>query len=328
MCKISVIMPVYNGEKYLNEAIDSIIYQTFRDFELIIIDDASTDNTSNIIKSYNDDRIVFIKNNENLGIAKTLNKGIEIAKGKYIARMDADDISYKHRLDIQYKFMEDNTEVGMCGSSVEMFSEKDNNIKLHECPTNYEEIKVLQIFNTAFAHPTVMIRKNILDKYNLRYDEFYEGMEDYELWTRMSKITKLSNIEEALLKYRIHSNQITKKISDIQYERMKLLKERILMNLSSDFTKEDAEILLMYSTNEIFKNEDKIYMVFNLFEKVIKANLESKIYDDRVLRDVISYNVYWAILKLKNEYGKKIKYKDYKRLMKPYTRFKAMIKVN
>lgn len=325
MCNISVVMPVYNCEKYLKEAIDSVINQTYSNLELIIIDDCSTDNSVNIINSYHDERIILIRNDKNLGIAKTLNKGIEISKGKYLARMDADDICYLHRLEIQYNFMENNLDIGMCGSSVEVFTESNTNI--HECPVGDDEIKVLQMFNTAFAHPSVMIRKNILDKYDLRYDDFYEGMEDYELWIRMSQITKLANIKEVLLKYRSHSGQVTKKVSSLQCQRMKIIKERILKNLNENFTQEDVEILMMYSTNEIFKHEYMIYKVFNLFDKIIKNNLQSQVYDDKTLRKVISYNVYWTLLKYKKKYGEKINYRSYRYLMNSITRIKAFIKI-
>lgn len=325
MCKISVIMPVYNGEKYLREAIDSVLSQTFSDFEFIIINDCSKDKTVDIINSYNDERIILINNDKNLGIAKTLNKGIEKAKGKYIARMDADDICYPHRFETQYNFMEENLEIGMCGSSIEIFTE--SSINIHECPVHNDEIKVLQMFNTAFAHPTVMMRHSTLEKYNLRYDDFYEGIEDYELWIRMSNVTKLANLKEVLLKYRSHSNQVTKKISNEQYEKMKLIRKKTLSDLNLCFNEEDVELLLLYSTNEIFDHEYKIYKMFNLFERIIKGNEETKIYNDKILKNVISYNVYWSLLKFKNERGKKIKYKNYKKLMNPYTRIKALIKI-
>lgn len=326
MCKISVIMPVYNGEKYLKEAIDSVLSQTFKDFELIIINDCSTDTTIDVINSYNDERIILINNEENLGIAKNLNKGIEISKGKYIARMDADDICYSHRLERQYNFMEKNRDIGMCGSNVELFT--NDTIRLHVCPQQHNEIKVLQIFNSAFTHPAVMINKEILDKYNLRYDEFYEGMEDYELWIRMSRVTKLANIDEVLLKYRIHANQVTKNITNQQLEKMKLIRTRTLNEIDFNFTDEDAELLLLYCTQDIFNYENKILKVFDLFERIIKNNNKSKVYDKKILKDVISYNIYWALLKYKNEYGVKINYKRYKKLMSPITRVKALIKVS
>ena len=325
MCKISIIMPVYNGEKYLKEAIDSILDQTFKEFEFIIINDYSNDDSLKIINSYNDKRIILVNNDQNLGIAKSLNKGIEISKGKYIARMDADDICYRHRLETQINFMENNLDIGMCGSAVEVFT--DNSSNIHECPLNHNEIKALQIFNSAFCHPTVMIRKEILSRHKLSYNEFYEGMEDYELWIRMSRVTKLANIKESLLKYRCHDGQVTKNISKLQHEKMKLIRKRTLKELSLEFKDEDVETLLMYATTEIFKYEDKIYKVFNLFERIIESNLESKIYDEKALRYVISYNIYWALLKYKNEYGKKIEYKSYKWLMSPITRLKALIKI-
>lgn len=326
MCKISVIMPVYNGEKYLKEAIDSVLSQTFKDFELIIINDYSTDSTIDIINSYSDKRIVLINNEENLGIAKTLNKGIDISKGKYIARMDADDICYLHRLERQYNFMERNRDIGMCGSNVEVFT--NDTIRLHVCPQQHNEIKVLQIFNSAFTHPAVMIKKEILDKYNLRYDEFYEGMEDYELWIRMSRVTKLANIDEVLLKYRSHSNQVTKNITKDQLEKMRLIRKRTLNEIGLNFNEDDTELLLLYSTNKIYNYPNRILEVFNLFERIIKDNDKSKTYDQKTLKDIISYNVYWSILKYKNEYGVKLNYKRYKKLMSPITRVKALIKVS
>lgn len=325
MCKISIIMPVYNGEKYLKEAIDSILNQKFKDFELIIINDCSKDNTLKIINSYNDERIILVNNDKNLGIAQTLNKGIEISKGKYIARMDADDICYPHRLETQINFMENNLDIGMCGSAVEVFTDKSSDI--HKCPLNHNEIKVLQIFNSAFCHPAIMIKKEILEQNNLRYNDFYEGMEDYELWIRMSKVTKLANIDDILLKYRSHSGQVTKSVTNEQFEKMMLIREKTLTELSSDFTKEDAELLLLYSTNEIFKYEDKIYKVFDLFKKIIKYNKERNIYNHKTLKYVISYNVYWSLLKYKNEYGLKVKYKRYMGLMDAITNIKALIKV-
>ena len=325
MCKISILMPVYNGEKYLREAIDSILNQTLKDFELIIINDCSSDDTVNIVRSYNDNRIVLINNKKNLGIAETLNKGIDISKGKYIARMDADDICYPKRLEIQYNFMENNIDIGMCGSHVEVFTEQTNQI--HRCPIKDNEIKVLQIFNSAFTHPAVMIRKSVLKDYNLKYDKFYEGMEDYELWIRISKVSKLANIDDILLRYRNHLYQVTKRVSDKQFEKMILIREKTLQELSSSFTKEDAKLLMLYSNNDIFKYPDRIYRVFDLFTKIIEYNKESKIYHHKTLKYVISYNVYWSLLKCKNEYGVTLKYKNYKRLMNPITKMKALIKI-
>jgi glycosyltransferase involved in cell wall biosynthesis len=199
---ISVVMPVYNGEKYLREAIDSILSQTYTDFEFIILNDGSTDKTEEIILSYTDPRIVYVKNEDNLQIVKTLNKGIGIAKGKYIARMDADDISLPERFEKQFKFMEENPEVGVCGAWIETFG---NQSLFWQYPVNHNEIRISLLFYSCMGHPTVMIRNDFRDL--LFYDQNYNKAEDYELWQRLVRITKFHNLPFFLLKYRLHLNQ-------------------------------------------------------------------------------------------------------------------------
>jgi len=206
--KISVIMPVYNGEKYLKEAIDSILNQTYADFELLLINDASTDHTENVINSYNDDRIVYIKNEKNLGLIKTLNKGLDLAKGEFIARMDQDDISLPERFEKQIAVFEKNPEIGVCGT---WFTPLINNIlidkKTLKHPEHSETIKIAMLGYCALGHPTIMLRRNMIK--NLRYDTDYQAAEDYELWTRLSRNTKLYNVQESLLHYRFHETNIS-----------------------------------------------------------------------------------------------------------------------
>ena len=152
--KMSVIMPVYNGEKYLKEAIDSILNQTFSDFEFIIVNDCSSDNTEDIIKSYKDNRIVYLKNEENSGVATTLNRGLDIAKGEYIARMDADDISLPKRFEKQVDFMDKNKNCIICGSNTELFGAISGRTYV---PLTDSAIRATVIFSSPFTHPTVMI---------------------------------------------------------------------------------------------------------------------------------------------------------------------------
>lgn len=197
---ISVVMPVYNGEKYLREAIDSILNQTFSNFEFIILNDGSTDKTEEIILSYTDPRIVYVKNEENLQIVKTLNKGIALAKGKYIARMDADDISMPERFAKQFAFMEANPDVGVCGTWLKTFGEISDVLQM---PVSHDEILVTLLFNSCIMHPTVFMRKTVLCAQTVIYDENYNKAEDYELWTRLIFKTKFANIPQALLNYRI-----------------------------------------------------------------------------------------------------------------------------
>ena len=150
--KITVILPAYNAQDYIKEAIDSILNQTFRNFVLLIIDDASQDKTEAIIKSYSDERIVYLKNEINSGIAATLNRGIQNAKTEYIARMDADDIAIPDRLELQYEFMNTNRDISVCGTWYEIFG---NEIELMRLPTFDEDIKASLLFGLGFCHPAI-----------------------------------------------------------------------------------------------------------------------------------------------------------------------------
>lgn len=205
---VSVIMPIFNGEKYLKEAIESILNQTFTDFEFIIIDDGSSDNSLDIIKSFKDERIILIKNNENKGISYSLNKGVEVAKGKYIARMDADDIALPNRLEMQLSFLEKNPTVDLIGCSVEWIDELGKSQSVDVRNYNHEMIECLLVFTCPLYHPTIIGKKSVFTTFG--YNSTYDGMEDWELWTRMVRQYKIINIPEVLLKYRLHESNASK----------------------------------------------------------------------------------------------------------------------
>jgi glycosyltransferase involved in cell wall biosynthesis len=207
--KISVLLPVYNAESYLQEAIDSILSQSFTDFEFIIIDDGSTDNSENIILSYNDTRIKYVKNAENLKLIATLNKGLTLCRGKYIARMDSDDIALPDRLKVQYEFMEKNPDVGVCGANIEAFYQENGRKLKVWFPESDSEIRAYTYFQAAFCHPTVMLRKSVLEENNLNYPKDYYRAEDYALWVEMLRYTKAYNIQSTQLKYRKHNSSET-----------------------------------------------------------------------------------------------------------------------
>ena len=195
MIKISVVMPAYNAEKYIGQAIESILNQTYSNFEFIIINDGSNDKTKEVILSYKDDRIIYLENERNSGIVVTLNKGLEKANGEYIARMDADDIAEPNRFEKQIKYLDKNIEIDVLGSGICTFGE---NIKSKKrlFTTNADQLKAELIFSSCIAHPTVMIRKNILEKYNLKYDLNFAGAEDYCLWWEIAKVSKIADIRK------------------------------------------------------------------------------------------------------------------------------------
>ena len=211
--RVTVLMSVHNGEKYLRESIESILHQTFTDFELLIINDASLDSSRDILHSYNDPRIRLIENRKNLGQAESLNIGINKAKGKYIARMDQDDISLPKRLKYQYGLMEDNDNIGVCGTFAQFINSDSKKIKFHyyeKLMTSNLDIKSQLLFRSCFIHPSVIIRLSFLKENHLYYEKSVGHAQDYLLWYRMSSLCDFMNIPKKLLKYRIHQEQLSK----------------------------------------------------------------------------------------------------------------------
>ncbi len=200
-------MPVYNGEYYLREAIESILNQTFTDFEVLIINDGSTDNTQKIVDSYSDPRIVRIKNEKNIGITISLNRGLAAARGKFIARMDADDISLPNRLEKQVSFLEKNKEVGVLSSSVQIIDALGMPVTNLNFPETHVLIKWFLCFYCPLVHPAAMLRRTVLN-FN-SYRESRKHAQDYDLWTRLIWNTKVANLPDVLLQLRKHDKNIS-----------------------------------------------------------------------------------------------------------------------
>jgi glycosyltransferase involved in cell wall biosynthesis len=221
--KISVIMPAYNSANYIAEAIQSILTQTVSDFELIIIDDGSTDNTCKIAEAFSDARIRIIKNQTNLGIVRTINRGLSEAAGEYIARMDADDSSYNDRFARQIDYMEKNPDCSVLGT---WFVLSSGEIVCH--PITHQGIKdMLLIKDCAIGHPTVMIRSNVFKDGGVRYPRKFPHAEDYALWCLLIDKYQFANIPEPLLWYRIHPQQVSNKFR--QQQRKSAVKSKIAL---------------------------------------------------------------------------------------------------
>lgn len=202
-------MPVWNGAKYLGAAIDSILNQTFQDFEFIIINDGSTDDSKKIIESYQDARIVLI-NQENQGVTKSLNNGLQIAKGELIARMDADDLAMPDRLAKQLEFLNAHPEVALCGTRAVAIDKDEKIIRNFDYPPlSHQEIKKYFIFHNPFIHSSVMLRKSVLATVG-SYDETVPRAQDYELWSRVITKFQTANLPNHLLRYRILDEGVTK----------------------------------------------------------------------------------------------------------------------
>lgn len=203
MPKVSVIMPVYNGERYLCEAIDSVLAQTFGDFELLIINDGSTDRSMEVVDGYNDSRMQLIQNSEGKGVVGARNTGIAHAVGDYIAMMDCDDVSFPTRLEEQVGFLDRNPDFGMVGAWAEAIDEDSRSIgTLMEYNAPPEAIPSLLLFNNYFIQSAVLIRKSALPEGNY----LIYLAEDYDLWVRIAERSRVWNLQEVLLKYRVHAS--------------------------------------------------------------------------------------------------------------------------
>ena len=266
---ISVIMPVYNCEKYIAMSIESILNQTINDFELLIIDDASTDQTLAIITSYEDTRIKIISKPVNSGYTESLNIGLKIAKGKYIARMDGDDISFTRRFEKQLSFLESNPEVLVCGTLCEIIG-RDYIVSL---PENHESIKVALLHANCIIHPSVMMRNAPFKDFLISYDKSKEPAEDYDLWVRLINKGKLHNLQEVLIGYRVHANQVSK----IHHEKQRYIAQQIRLHLLNSIPfpkiKEEIEILRkILSTDFTIKMINILYYNRKIKKKILVSN--------------------------------------------------------
>lgn len=290
-------MSIYNGEIYLKESIESILDQTFKDFEFIIIDDGSTDKSEKIIKSYNDSRIKFLKNNKNIGLTKSLNKGLELCKGDFIARMDADDISLPVRLEKQLDYMNKNKNVDICGSWSMTIGQKFGEIR--KCPINHEEIKCQLLLNNIICHSSVIMRKKSISKEGIRYNESYLYAQDFDFFVRMINQFRFSNIPEVLIRYRIHDNQIAEKKKNEQNLIANSIIKKQLKKLLINPTKEELELHNNLIELKINQSKDLILKSEKWMLKIIKNNAKVNIYDNKTLK--LYFNYIW--LRLCNAYA-------------------------
>ncbi len=266
--KVSVIMPIFNVESFVREAVESILNQTFKDFEFIIINDGSTDKSLNIVKEYEekDKRIVFINNEKNLGIIRSLNLGLKIARGKYIARMDGDDVSDFERIEIQYNFLEKNEDIFLLGTGAKNIDEKGKTISVFNPIVSGKKIKERLLKRNCFCHPSIMFR----NKGSVFYREKMHYTEDYDLYLRLLlENKKLKNLPFRLLKYRIRKESISKNNSGKQAlfaEKVRNFYEQSLFLGRDEYDNFDPKEILKMDTTLI---NDK-----NFLEAEIKSNFK------------------------------------------------------
>lgn len=214
MPKVSVIMPVFNGEAYIEGAINSVLEQSLDDFELIIVNDGSSDHTLDLVNAFADKRIKLINRSENSGLAVTRNEGVAAASGQYVAMLDSDDTATPDRLEIQSGFLDHNRDIGVVGSWVNVLDEKGHFTgEVWQLETCAEKMPAALLFHNCLAQSAVMIRRELLDSAPYRLD--FPPAEDYDLWVRLAKTTRLVNIPRALVNYRCHPAGVSRRKAEV-----------------------------------------------------------------------------------------------------------------
>ena len=303
MPEITVLMSVHNGESFLKEAIGSILRQTFTDFELLIVNDASTDKSVEIIRHFSDNRIKLEHNEKNLGLTRSLNKGLELAKGRFIARMDADDISLPGRLAKQLEFMRNNEDVGICGTQIETFGDIVGFIPAF--PTEHNQIKCHLFYENVLPHSSVMMNTALLKKYNLKYDDSFLKTQDYELWARAAKYFKLANLEEVLLKLRFHNNQIRNSKGKTQADFAADVRRLQIKKLIDDFTDEELELNELIAAKQYSSNMDFLKSTEKWLNRLIIANNKKEIFPEKEFKAMLAQK-WFDICKLCSVKGMKV----------------------
>lgn len=285
MPKVSVIMPVYNAEKYVLKAINSILNQTFQDFELIIIDDCGTDNSMNIVKDIDDSRIRVLSNDKNYGISYSRNKGIRNATGEYIALMDDDDIAVVTRLQQEVDFLDANRDIDAVGGIHDVIDENDEIIEKRTlCLNNPLYIKARLLFYDVLGNGTMMFRKSFVDNNGIYYKENCMGMEDYLFWIEFSEKGRISNIKDVLLQWRLHSENCTTQNISSRSEKYDDIRRRAFEVNGVTLKEESLAFLfrmLPEKIDEYRPNEaelHKLYLIFNeLINNAFEVDVENKI---------------------------------------------------
>lgn len=289
--KVSIVMPVFNGEKYLREAATSILNQTFTDIELVIINDGSTDNTESILDEIAvDQRVRVLSNGKNIGLTLTRNKGLRKSKGEYVAMLDSDDIALPNRIEKQLAFLETNRDFALIGSSIDLINSSGKYIRTQHYPTPSAYIPSLLFFQNNFAQSAVMIRKSALP--DQCYREEYPQGEDYDLWIRISGVHKTANINSVLVKYRMHDESVSNHKAAIHQSSVKSILTKQLQQIGIEPTTGEIQLHMQLGVLEVPKTKEAILAVESWLLKVSSANAKSRKYPSDLFNTIVSQKWY------------------------------------
>lgn len=295
---VSIIMSVYNEEKYLRQSMDSLIGQTLADFEIIVVDDCSEDRTTEIIESFRDDRIRLIRNEQNRGLTRNLNRALDYCRGKYIARMDGDDISLPERLEKQVHYMETHPDRMLAGCQTRTFGEQNLVWRLKDNP---EKLRIMMLLRPVLAHPSFIMRGELIREYGFRYDESFRSAQDYDFAQRVSEQFRIGIVPEVLLCYRTHKEQVSSRSTTEQYGNADRVRDRQLRKLG--ITDLDAEMKAAYRAwvrEERVTEIDSFLKAFQFLELICSANQKAGKYPEKELDRTLREMLYTWFLRTKS----------------------------
>lgn len=290
-CRITVLMSVFNGEKFLREAIDSILAQTFHDFEFVIYDDCSTDQTPDIIQSYKDSRIVYRRNTVNRGLTCNLAEGVALSNSQYIARMDADDIAYPKRLETQLQWMDEHPDIAILGSAVNYFNKTPGDNGIAPQPQDDATIKATLFISFTLMHPSIMIRRQTLINHGVNYNTEYRYSQDHALYFDCIKAgLKFANYPAPLVYMRSHEKSISKHRHSEQQECSQRIRLDFLRKtgIASECT-EDEIAVYNYFASGIYPLDPKSVYIFEKFvSQIYDAPITAKYFNVDILRQLMA----------------------------------------
>ncbi len=289
-------MSTYNDELYIEESLRSILNQTLADFELIIYDDCSTDHTVEKIRAFHDPRIQLICNEENCGLTKNLNKGLRIARGKYIARMDGDDISEQTRFERQVAFLEEHPSVYLISCHAQNFGESD---LVNRIRGNSEVLRCRMLIRPVFAHPGFMMRRELIEE-GFFYDETFRTAQDYEFAVRAAGTHEIGMVPEILLHYRVHKKQISNTANGNQVTNADRVRQKQLEQLKITLSGEEQQVYHDWVYERKPQSFEEFVEASALLQRFVTANEKTGIYDGRVLEKTLKRLLYTWVIRNKN----------------------------
>ena len=286
MPRVTVLMPVYDGERFLREAVDSVLVQTYADFEFVVVDDGSTDRTAQILDAYDDSRIVRLCRRANRGIVPALNWGVAVSRGELIARHDADDVAQPCRLEEQVRLLDRHPELVIVGSSSHLIDEGGMHLGTQCYPASDTAIRWQMLFHNSFVHTSVMVRAEVLRTNALRYDAQALHAEDYDLWSRLLYHGQGMNVGQALVKQRIHMHQIGQVAAVQQRQSADRIARGNLERLGTHLSETEAGVLRRWHNHFPRRLRPQDVRLCRALLRLLDAFGRQPNLDPRVVRDI------------------------------------------